>query len=216
MELLIFVGTVRLLVPLLILRWPLFGIIASLLLDAFDYHILAFFGSRELIYHHWDKLLDTYYLGIAAYMTLFWKDSLAKRLGIALFAYRFVGVLLFFITNNPSFLFVFSNFFEIYFIFYLLYVRFSKRSILFTGTTSIFAVLLPIVLPKIIQEYFMHILETEPVYYFKLDHIFPAIHELNVIVRHAIQLSLLVLLPLFVLVWKIKQDKKSQPRNFKQ
>ena len=208
MEILIILTILRLLVPLSILRWPLFGIIASMLLDAFDFHVLAYFGAQHLAYDRWDKALDTYYLGIAAYTALSWKDRLARNIGIVLYGYRLLGVILFLITDNRTLLLIFPNFFEFYFIFVLLYIKFANTPILFKGLKSTIPVLFAVMATKILQEYFMHVLKTEPIYYFNIHDLFPIIDELHAILRHIIQLVFTTMLPIAVLIWKIRQSKR--------
>ena len=85
----------RLLVPLLIPRFPL-AILAALVLDAVDNSLLGAFTNVDLgpdgPYQSADKALDIYYLAIAYVSTLRnWTNLAAIRVGQFLFYYRLVG-----------------------------------------------------------------------------------------------------------------------------
>jgi hypothetical protein len=112
----------RLLVPLLIPRFPL-AIVAALLLDAVDNGLLAGLTSIDLSadgpYQSWDKALDIYYLSIAYLSTMRnWTSLPAFRVGQFLFYYRLVGNVLFELLQSRAMLLVFPNTFEYYFIAY--------------------------------------------------------------------------------------------------
>ena len=64
---LVFIAVVgaRFLVPLLIPRYPLPAIIASLALDGYDQTIFQAFGYDPPGYQSYDKAMDVYYLAIA-------------------------------------------------------------------------------------------------------------------------------------------------------
>jgi hypothetical protein len=150
--------TLRLLVPLLILRFPLTGILLSALVDVTDY---SFLGSA-VNYQQLDKLLDTYYLSLAAITVLRWKDGLAKRIALGAYAWRVLGVLLVLLTDQRWLLMVFPNFFEPLFVFYLLYVYLSKNTKLFTSGWIIAAITVTLLIPKLVQEYVLHIYQPSP------------------------------------------------------
>ena len=89
----------RLLVPLLIPRFPLV-IIVALALDGADNSLLAQFTEIDLTadgpYQSWDKALDIYYLAIAYLSTMRnWTSDAAFRISQFLFYYRLLGVVLF-------------------------------------------------------------------------------------------------------------------------
>lgn len=109
----------RFFVPLLIPRFPLPAIIASLVLDAVDQTIFDTFTTRELEnYQSYDKALDVYYLTIAYISTLRnWPAGPAFEVSRMLWYYRLVGVLLFELTGLRAILLIFPNTFEYYFIF---------------------------------------------------------------------------------------------------
>lgn len=147
----------RLSVPLLILKWPLVGVIASMFLDSSDWHLYPFRTSQDYAnYQVWDKLLDSYYLFLAFYTSLFWKDIKARFMSVFLFLFRGVGVILFTLTSDKIFLFLFPNIFENFFLFYLLYKLISKKDQLFLPGEKGILLLTIIAIPKIFQEYLLH------------------------------------------------------------
>jgi hypothetical protein len=123
----IVVGVVagRLLIPLLIPRYPL-AIVGALVLDAADQTI--FQRTTELDtsesggYQGYDKALDIYYLTIAYMATMRnWTSDAAFRIGQFLYFYRLVGVTLFELLEVRALLLIFPNTFEYYFIAYELW-----------------------------------------------------------------------------------------------
>lgn len=148
----------RLFLPLLIPRWPLPGILASLVIDWIDGSIFRSFTSLPLEgYQAYDKALDIYYLAVAYLATLRnWNHLFAFKVSRFLFYYRLVGVLLFEFSGIRALLLIFTNAFEYFFIFYEAVrvrwdpLRFSKRALLF-------ALALIVVFIKIPQETIIHI-----------------------------------------------------------
>ncbi len=68
--------TIRLLVPLTIFRWNLWGSILSIIADNLDVIILDFLGVKDFtLYNQIDKYLDTYFYLIQGYTMLFWKNK---------------------------------------------------------------------------------------------------------------------------------------------
>ncbi len=104
----------RFLLPLTIPRYPLPGIVASLLLDAADYKIFDIFTDLPIehltFYQSYDKSLDVYYLSIA-YVSTFrnWTNPFAFRLSRFLFFYRLAGGALFELTQIRAVLVIFPN-----------------------------------------------------------------------------------------------------------
>jgi hypothetical protein len=154
----------RLLVPLLIGRFPLV-IVVALVLDGIDNSLLALFTDVDLgpdgPYQSFDKALDIYYLAIA-YLTMMrnWTGDAAIRIGQFLFYYRLVGVLLFELLDSRAMLLLFPNTFEFYFIVYaLIALRFepSRRSPRFWLVTA--AALWVFV--KLPQEYWIHVAQLD-------------------------------------------------------
>lgn len=152
----------RFFLPLTIFRWPLLGGIVCLLLDALDVVILDIIDTGGFSnYHSTDKYLDMYYLSIEAYVSLFWKNSLARNTSIFLFIYRGIGVVLFEITQLRLVLFIFQNLFENFYLFYLGYKKVFKRDPI-KNIRSLIIVLVICLIPKIPQEYMLHYKQAQP------------------------------------------------------
>ena len=122
----------RLVVPLLIIRYPLPAIVACLVIDAADQSIFQALapGADLAGYQSYDKALDIYYLVIAYVATLRnWTNQPAVYVARFLIFYRLIGVALFElgvplpdvleeILGERGWLFIFPNTFEYFFIFY--------------------------------------------------------------------------------------------------
>ena len=153
----------RLLVPLTILRWPLFGGIASMLLDALDVVIVDALGLGGFGDHYaqLDKLLDTYYLTLELIVALRWESAWARVPAIVLYVYRGIGVIAFELTDQRPLLLVFPNLFENWWLYVVIvgkfFPRVYPRSV---ATTAIPLVVL--LIPKLAQEYLLHYREAQP------------------------------------------------------
>lgn len=157
-EFAIIIILVRLLLPLLILRFPLTGILLSALADVADYS----FTRNVTDYQQLDKLLDTYYLSLAAITVLRWKDGVAKRIALGAYIWRVIGLGLVLLTDQRWLLFAFPNFFEPFFVFYLLFVYLSRSTKLMISGWTIALVTITLLVPKLIQEYILHIYQPAP------------------------------------------------------
>ena len=148
----------RFLVPLTIPKYPLPGIIASLVIDAVDQTIFQTFTTLSLEgYQAYDKALDIYYLAITYLSTLRnWSNLYAFKIGRFLFYYRLIGVALFEITGLRYLLLIFPNTFEYFFIFYEI-VRLKWNPKVLTKTKLINAVILIWIFVKLPHEYWIHI-----------------------------------------------------------
>ena len=152
----------RLLVPIAIPRFPLPGILASLLLDAVDQTLFQQLTTLPLEgYQGYDKALDTYYLAIAYVSTLRnWSNRFAFQVSRFLFYWRLVGVALFELTHLRPLLLVFPNTFEYFFIFYEAYRlrwdprRMSKRFVI--GAAAFIWIVI-----KLPQEFWLHIAQLD-------------------------------------------------------
>lgn len=157
---LIVIFGLRLLVPLTIFRWPLWGALASLVVDALDTNIVKPFGVEIPNYVQTDKLLDIYYLTIELIISLGWANKLARNTSIGLYAWRLVGVAAFQITGGEYWLFIAPNLFENFFIFFALWQRLGKETAekLWLNSYKRLAVVLFLLwLPKIPQELIVHV-----------------------------------------------------------
>lgn len=155
----------RVLVPVSILRYPLFGIIACLLLDIGDVVLVEILGGASGLgganYHQIDKILDIYYLSFASLISLRWTDVLARRASFALFWYRFLGISIFLMTDWRIVLVFFPNIFEFFFIFYLVARKISS-SFQLRRISQLILILAILSFFKLGQEYIFHYLQMDP------------------------------------------------------
>lgn len=154
---------VRLLVPLLILRWPLIGGISALVADALDVVLVEFVSEGGLGDHYAqiDKGLDVYYLSLEAFVAWHWTNPWTRWPALALFAYRLVGTVAFEITEVRALLFIFPNLFENWWLYCVIMARFWPR----LTPRSLGSVVVPLVVllvPKLAQEYLLHVAEAQP------------------------------------------------------
>jgi hypothetical protein len=152
----------RFFVPLSIPKYPLPGIIASLVLDAVDREIFQLFTGLPLDgYQGYDKALDIYYLAITYLSTLRnWSNLFAFKLNRFLFYYRLVGVAIFEITNLRPLLLLFPNTSEYFFIFYEA-VRLKWNPRVLTKDKLIVTAALIWIFVKLPQEYWIHVAEMD-------------------------------------------------------
>jgi hypothetical protein len=146
---------IRLIVPLSIFRWPLWGGVAALVADMLDIVIITLLPFGEVNnYHRLDKFPDMYYLAIE--MIVGWQrwDALPKRIGLALFVWRLAGFVLFEITGTRKLLFFFPNLFESFFIFMSIVTTYGRWYTLTPRRLAAWLLLLGIA--RQIQEYFLH------------------------------------------------------------
>jgi hypothetical protein len=159
----VIVIALRVVVPLLILRRPLIGGIAAMLLDALDVVIVEWFGDGGMgsHYHSIDKVLDLYYLGLEAWVARTWTERIPRLTATGLFLYRLLGVVIFELTHVRAALFAFPNLFEHWFLFYLLRCRFFPGLGLDTWRQTIIWLVI-LYIPKLGQEYLLHVAEAQP------------------------------------------------------
>lgn len=152
----------RFFIPLSIPKYPLPGIIASLLLDAVDQTIFQQFTGLPLEgYQGYDKALDIYYLTITYLSTLRnWSNLFAFEVSRFLFYYRLIGVALFELTQLRALLLVFPNVFEYFFIFYEA-VRMKWNPKVLTKEKILITVALIWIFVKLPHEYWIHIAEMD-------------------------------------------------------
>lgn len=152
---------VRLLSSFLILRFPLFGGVLAVILDYLDFAILRFLGAPLEEYQILDKTLDIEYMTLEVFVALFWTNQIARNTAVGLFFYRLAGVAIFALTQNPIMLVIFPNLFEFFFIFYLGFQKFLKKDPI-TSFSKLVIILLILLIPKLIHEYFLHVNQAEP------------------------------------------------------
>lgn len=110
------IAVIRIAGSLPVLRWPLAGGVLAVLVDLSDLLLrdaLDLGGVGD--YQSLDKWLDQVYLGAFLVVAVRWSDP-ARSIAVALFAYRFVGFVLFELTGERLLLLVFPNVFELWFL----------------------------------------------------------------------------------------------------
>jgi hypothetical protein len=153
----------RLIVPLIIFRYPFWGGIVSMLLDGADVILIDLIGLGGFggQYHATDKVLDSYYLVIELIVALRWDNAWAKWTAAILFGYRAIGVIAFEATGARIALFIFPNMFENWWLYcaavFQYWPRLAPRS--WKTTLVPLAILL---VPKMGQEYLLHFAEAKP------------------------------------------------------
>ena len=159
----------RLLLPLTIFRWRLFGALVSPLADALD---VVFVDILVILLHepqvgfgdHYqfiDKWLDMYYFTLEVVVSFWWTNKLARNTSIVLYVYRFIGLILFEITGIRKLFFFFPNLFENFFIYYVITERFFPRLVPRTKK-QMGLVLLLLYIPKFGQEWLLHYQQAHP------------------------------------------------------
>jgi len=150
----------RLLVPLTIFIQPFWGAVASIIADDLDVILIDLFHLKKFTnYTLADKLLDLYYLAIECLVVLTWQLPIARVLGVGLFLYRIVGVVVYVIGKNRRVFVVFPGIFDFYFLGLSLWMSVFHK----TPTTNNVIVILAVVTPlKMIQEIVLHGLEAKP------------------------------------------------------
>ncbi|HEY3333788.1 MAG TPA: hypothetical protein VGK16_01030 [Candidatus Limnocylindrales bacterium] len=159
----------RAVVPLSILRFPLAGAIACLLLDAVDVVLVdAFarllaeppeFGS---VYPALDKALDTWYLGFELFVAWTrWPEQALRRTAAVLFAWRLLGVIAFEVTAVRPLLLVFPNLFENVYLYVAIVRKWAPR-LLPRSAAGLAIVIVVLLVPKLAQEWLLHFAQFHP------------------------------------------------------
>lgn len=170
----IMVIIIRLLVPLSILRFPVWGSIAAIAADNLDVVILDALGIKDYsLYNSIDKALDIYFYLIQGYTVLFWENIKAKKVGLGLLVYRLVGTVIYEITQMRFVLLVFPNVFIFFYMFYVLYKSIFKKDP-YKSVSSMLIILTVLTVIKIGQEYMLHVAQY-PIYNLLKSIFFPFI-----------------------------------------
>jgi len=159
----IIIIALRVIVPLMILRRPLAGGIIAMALDALDVVMVEGIsdGGMGPHYHSIDKILDLWYLGLEAWVAWGWTAQIPRLIAIWLFAWRVLGVILFELTDQRWMLFAFPNLFENWFLFVLIVWKWFPRVKLDTWRSALMW-LAVLYIPKLGQEYLLHVAEAQP------------------------------------------------------
>lgn len=157
-------GLVRLAVPLLILRMPLPGLLLAAYADWLDWRVLGLDERPDdhAFYQRWDKLLDTYYLALALYVTRSWPDRRCGTLALGLFGWRLVGVAIFTVVGWQPLLLIFPNLFENFWVLYYLHRWLVGRDLVLDSGRVGVLVVLAIAGPQLAREYLLHVLQDRP------------------------------------------------------
>jgi hypothetical protein len=152
----------RFLVPLVIPKYPLPGILASIVVDAADQSVFqALLGTDLPGYQPYDKALDVYSLSVTMLATLRnWQSRPAIAMAHFLFYFRLLGVLSFELTGWRPLLLIFPNTFEYFFVFYEIVRAWWSPVRLGTRSLVIAAGAIWIVI-KVPQEYVLHVIRLD-------------------------------------------------------
>lgn len=201
MEFPIVITLIRLLAPFLILRFPLIGILLCMFIDMYDWQIIDTSNPQKLaFYQNWDKTLDFYYQIFIVIIVFQFKDKIARSTAIFLFLYRSLGLMLFYTFHSRNILFLFPNLFENFVVFYLLYVMFTKKQILFTSKKLLVFILTMIAIPKMLHEYFQHFLLRQPWEIYDVRSLLNTQGKLNEYINCIIWGSVFYFIPLIITV----------------
>jgi hypothetical protein len=166
-------GILRVFIPLLILRRPLFGMVLAIVVDTFDLETIRIIGKSmdpsytiNEFYQLYDKVFDIYFHTLAFYTSLGWTELLAKRTSIVLYFYRLIGVIIFEITQIRAMLFYFNSLFDFFFLFYV-YMKHKDPNYEIKTKKRLCIILLTLLVPKLIQEYTLHIIYAKPIIYLR-------------------------------------------------
>lgn len=153
----------RLTIPLLILRYPLFGGVTAMVLDALDVVLIEAIGLGGFGGHYseLDKLLDSYYLTLEVIVAFGWTSAWARIPAIVLYVYRVIGVVAFEMTDTRVLLFVFPNLFENWWLYVVIVARFFPQ-LYPKSARSVAIPLFLLLVPKMGQEYLLHYQEAQP------------------------------------------------------
>ena len=149
----------RLAIPISMFRWPVGGMFAAIMADNIDTILIQIIGHGTFgNYTLTDKLLDTYLLMFFVYFSLRWENKVARRTSIALFWYRMVGVIVLSEADERYLLFFFPNVFEFFFIYQSVTMKWWPN-LQVDGFRRLALVLPALLVPKLIQEYIVHVAE---------------------------------------------------------
>lgn len=153
----IVVLVMRVIGPLIIFPFPLFGsLLSEFVLDASDVMIWDRLGSLDLIdYTAWDKMLDMWQLTIQAVVAYQWPRGTPKTVALSLFGYRLTGFILYELTRFRIFFLLFPNVFVLFFIAYLACRKAGKER-WFEQKRSVAFILALLFILKLPQEFILH------------------------------------------------------------
>lgn len=165
---------IRLVLPPVVLKSPWWGMVLLLLVDWFDLEIIKWTGTWTgtdisfAFYQRYDKLLDLYMFSWS--MVPVWRmwDMYAKQTATVLFLFRLVGVVLFEFTGLRYLLLMFPNVYEFFYI-AVAYSKWKDESFAFVSQKQPWLLALYLLVPKLVEEYAIHINEARVMAHLKHD-----------------------------------------------
>jgi hypothetical protein len=158
-----FLTLIRLSISVSILRFPLVGILASIVVDSADWDIIGVNSNgMDAMYQNWDKAMDLSAFFFIVLVVRQWQDVWARRVALGFFVYRLIGNILFWIIGWRPVLFFFPNIFENFVVICLTLFWVSKKRELHFDHLTKTILLIVLIIPKMIHEYFQHFLGHQP------------------------------------------------------
>ena len=137
-----------------VLRWPFYGAIIAILVDQSDLFMMNLIdlgGVRD--YQAFDKYLDQAYMLTFVAVALRWEGT-ERNVAAGLFGYRFLGFVVFEVTQSRGLLLFFPNLFEFWFLFVAGRRQFGLEEKLKGRRLAV--ILVALVALKVFQEYAIH------------------------------------------------------------
>ena len=154
---------VRLVLPLIILRYWLVGGIIAMLIDAGDVILIDLLGLGGFGNHYaeTDKLLDSYYYVLELVVALRWANPWMRIPTALLFVHRLIGAVIFEFTGAHVVLFIFPNLFENWWLYCVVVMKWFPSIIPGSWKSTLIPLAL-LLIPKMAQEYLLHYAEAHP------------------------------------------------------
>ncbi|MBS96107.1 MAG: hypothetical protein FI695_02325 [SAR202 cluster bacterium] len=134
---------------------PFWGALLVIIIDFSDLFLMNYLDLGGVSnYQLLDKFLDFIYM-MTFLLVLFRFNTQVKKIGIILFSYRIIGMILFEIFHKRWILFLFPNFFE-FWIIVIAFFRLYKNDLQITKKNVGF-IIIPIMSIKLLQEYVLHV-----------------------------------------------------------
>lgn len=154
---------VRVVVPLIILRFWLVGGIIAMILDMLDVVLIEMVGLGGFGGHYaeTDKLLDSYYYVLELLVALRWSNRWLRWPAVILFVQRIIGAVVFEVLHAHAVLFIFPNLFENWWLYCVVVMKWFP-AITPRNAKTTFLPLALLLIPKMAQEYLLHVSEAHP------------------------------------------------------
>jgi hypothetical protein len=129
---------------------PFWGFVINIALDAVDGDIFYSLGTKRDWYQHFDKKMDWwFYLWLLFYCYLFFRNEKVFLWMLFFVVFRFVGELMYEISNNENILFYFPQVFTWIFVERILFPVFTEK--------YLYISIVLIVTICLIKEWFLHV-----------------------------------------------------------